>query len=102
MTGAVTTAPTAIRDAAEGYADRGWVPLALHHDDKGKPKQPIVKGWQHTTLDTWKAQPWRDALGVGNLLGPASGRLAVIDVATSRWPMRPSPSSCASTRTCDS
>ncbi|MEX1254100.1 MAG: AAA family ATPase [Dehalococcoidia bacterium] len=54
--------------------------MALRADAKGKPKAPIVTGWQTMSLDTWEAQPWERALGVGLLLGPASGNLGIIDV----------------------
>ena len=68
------------RDAAEQYLDRGWVTLALGLDANGKPKRPIVSSWQTTTRETVMQQPWEQARGIGILLGPVSGNLAVIDM----------------------
>lgn len=69
-----------MREAAISYLDRGWVPLALGLDANGKPKRPIVSSWQHTTLATALEQPWEQAHGIGILLGPVSGNLAVLDM----------------------
>lgn len=66
--------------AAEEYLSRGWVPLALGLDGNGKPKRPLTNGWQGMTAGTVWEQPWRDAHGIGVLLGPASGNLGVIDM----------------------
>jgi hypothetical protein len=69
-----------IRNAAKLAAAAGVVPVALGLDAKGKPKRPIVGAWQELTLDTWERQPWDRALGIGNVLGPASGNRGVIDI----------------------
>jgi hypothetical protein len=75
------TAALKIRMAAERYAAEGVVPVALGLDAKNKPKRPIVEAWQDLTLDTWERQPWDDrAVGVGNVLGAASGNRGVIDI----------------------
>lgn len=68
--------------AARSYFARGWTTTPLTFDDNRKPKRPFVDGWQHTQLD-WEnieAQPWERADGIGIVLGPASGNLAVIDL----------------------
>jgi hypothetical protein len=55
------------------------VPLALEADSQGRPKKPIIPGWQNIGED-WELQPWGTCKGLGILLGPASGNLAVLDV----------------------
>jgi hypothetical protein len=70
------------RSAARVIFDRGWVPLALGPDAKGKPKRPLVPKWSEFTHDfeAISAQPWESAGGLGILLGAASDNLAVVDI----------------------
>jgi hypothetical protein len=72
----------ALQQAARGYYRRGWTPIPLGLDGKGDPKLPLGPEWQKTqhTVKSVMARPWASAVGVGNVLGPASGNLAVIDV----------------------
>lgn len=78
------TAPVgnAILEAARLYFEEGYVPHPLTLDDKGDPKRPIVKGW--TALKgNWselEALPWKDAKGLGVVLGAESANTAVVDV----------------------
>lgn len=74
-----------LRDAAEEYLERGWIPLALGLDANGKPKRPLTPGWQSTSRAAVWGQPWGDAKGIGILLGPASGNLGVIDMDDSEF-----------------
>lgn len=69
-----------LRDAAEGYLARGWMPIALGLDPLGKPKRPLLADWPNTAPETAMEQPWERAKGIGVLLGPRSGNLAVIDM----------------------
>jgi hypothetical protein len=69
-----------MREAAEQFVERGWVPIALALDLHGKPKRPIVGEWTSLTTETALAQPWGQAKGIGVLLGAPSGNLAVIDI----------------------
>ena len=67
--------------AAQAYAEEcGWTSIALGLDGQGYPKRPILKGWTEFGPDDWRRQPWERAKGIGLLLGPPSGNLAVIDV----------------------
>lgn len=71
-----------LAESARRLCDRGWTAVALGPDAKGLPKRPLVGGWQRIPhdLDRILAQPWGRAKGLGILLGPVSGNLAVIDV----------------------
>lgn len=74
--------PMSLLDAARDYYARGWVTIPLENDTEGRPKKPIPYGWTHTPLD-WDAislLPWDRALGIGVVLGAASGNLGVIDI----------------------
>lgn len=71
--------PTA-EDIARQFIARGWTPVALGFDAKGKRKRPIHDGWQNLNRSTALRQPWRSAKGIGILCGPASRNLAVIDL----------------------
>ncbi len=69
-------------EAAGCYCKRGWVPHPLGLDSSGFPKRPLSRDWPHLTSDpdTVGSLPWGQARGLGLVLGPASGNLAVIDV----------------------
>ena len=69
-----------LRDAAEEYLTRGWMPIALGLDPAGKPKRPLQNDWPNTTPENALLQPWGQAKGIGIALGPRSGNLAVIDM----------------------
>ncbi len=71
-----------LRAGAYAYYRIGWTAVALGLDTSGLPKRPLATGWPTLTCD-WKvidAQPWRDAKGLGLVLGPASANLAVLDI----------------------
>lgn len=73
--GLIPEEPADIREAAESYHERGWVPVPVPHKEKG----PHVIGWQNRTLDT----PLDDFPRKGNisiLLGEPSGGLVDIDL----------------------
>ncbi len=73
---------TDFRVAALDYFNRGWTSIPLILDANGFPKRPFSNDWQHTQHD-WEqidALPWKQALGIGLVLGPASDNLAVIDI----------------------
>lgn len=69
-----------LRAAAEQYIERGWCPIPLRLDANGKPKAPFTSDWQHTTRETALELPWEQAVGIGIVLGPASGNLCAIDL----------------------
>lgn len=68
--------------AALTLAERGWLAIPLAKDSQGFPKRPISDNWTHLALskETIRALPWTTAVGIGIVLGPASGNLAVIDI----------------------
>ena len=68
-----------MRDAAKDLFEQGYVPIPLGLDANGYAKRPLIKGWPLLPHD-WAilgSLPWRDAKGVGLVLGNG---LAVIDV----------------------
>jgi hypothetical protein len=71
-----------VRAAVNALYRQGWVPIPLGLDDAGRPKRPLDAAWQELSHDArrLRALRWGDARGVGLVLGPASGNLAVIDV----------------------
>lgn len=71
-----------IETAARNFIGQGWVPIALENDTEGRPKKPIMDGWQNLTLDNpdVRRQGWHRATGVGVACGPQSNNLAVIDI----------------------
>lgn len=73
---------SALQEAVPIIFSRGWTPVALGLDAKGKPKRPLAAAWQRIPHDMArvKAQPWATAQGMGIILGPASDNLAVIDI----------------------
>lgn len=68
--------------AALTLAERGWLAIPLVNDHQGFPKKPIGLGWASLTLseDTIRSLDWTSAVGLGLVLGPVSGNLAVLDV----------------------
>ena len=71
-----------MKDGARTLFDEGYTPIPLGLDANGFAKRPIVNGWPMLPHD-WaiiKGLPWKDAKGLGIVLGKASGNLAVIDV----------------------
>lgn len=70
-----------IVEAAQAEIAKGHTPVAQYKRD-GFAKYPKMKGWQELTLDhpMLRKQGWRDAEGVGLLLGPPSKNLAVLDI----------------------
>lgn len=71
-----------LRFAANAYWKRGWLPIPLGQDANGYPKRPLTKDWTNLQRDPQiiVKQPWGNAVGIGIVLGPKSGNLAVIDV----------------------
>jgi hypothetical protein len=71
-----------LRDAARRYFDIGWVAMPLENDSNGFPKKPFVSGWQDLVheWDSLDQLPWERAVGLGLVLGRASGNLAVLDI----------------------
>lgn len=69
-------------EAARAYFERGWTAIPLGLDPSGKPKRPIDLGWQHTPhrWDAIERLSWSGCVGIGIVLGPESGNLAVIDL----------------------
>lgn len=69
-------------EQANAYFTRGWLPIPLGMDDKGKPKRPIDTGWQRTprTAEAIKSLSWDKAVGIGIVGGPVSQNLAIIDI----------------------
>ena len=71
-----------LRDAAEEYIRRGYLPIPLGMDAQGFPKKPITPGW--TALprerDVIMALPWDHAIGIGLVLGAPSSKLAALDI----------------------
>lgn len=71
---------TVLQEAAKRYAEWGWVAHPLTNDAQGFPKRPFVNGWQLLRVEDVPNLPWKDALGLGLVLGEASSNLAVIDL----------------------
>lgn len=72
-----------LRAAGYAYSLWGWTSQPLIADSNGFPKRPFVRGWQNLRLP-WDEHlydlPWEQGIGLGLVLGPASGSLAVIDL----------------------
>jgi len=67
-------------DDALLYRDMGWTTIPLVNDEAGFPKRPFLDSWQKAQLGDVPGFPWERAIGLGVVLGPASGNLAVIDI----------------------
>ena len=75
--------PEVTRAASYFYSTWGWAAMPLENDGNGLPKKPFIPQWQALKLpweDNLAILPWDRAYGLGLILGPASGNLAVIDV----------------------
>jgi hypothetical protein len=70
------------RLAALSYFAQGYTTIPLARDAQGLPKRPFTDRWQMTPhkLDVIQGLPWEQAVGIGIILGPVSGNLAVIDI----------------------
>jgi len=70
------------RDAAIKYFDRGIMTMPLARDRDGFAKRPIINEWSRIGLDrdVLMSMPWENAMGIGIILGAASGNLAAIDI----------------------
>lgn len=68
---------TAIKEAARGYLDGGWVPIPVQY----KGKNPTVSEWQKRTTDSVNVEEeFYGDMNVGILLGEPSGGLVDIDL----------------------
>ena len=73
---------TELKDYANEYFKRGWVPLALGYDSQGYPKRPLATAWTSIAHNAKQVrnQPWDNAKVIGILLGSPSNNLGVIDI----------------------
>lgn len=69
-------------DAALVMLDRGWLAIPLGPDSEGRPKRPLTLNWPNLTRSrsTLESLPWKDAKGLGIVLGATSSNLAAIDL----------------------
>ena len=54
------------------------IPLTL--DSQGFPKKPITPGWTQVTKEQVPHLPWRQARGIGIVLGEKSNNLCALDI----------------------
>ena len=68
-----------MRDAAKDLYEQGYIPIPLGLDANGYAKRPLIKAWPLLphNWEILKALPWKDAKGIGLVLGNG---LEVIDV----------------------
>jgi hypothetical protein len=68
--------------AALVLLERGWLAHPLGLDKSGFPKRPLTTGWTSLVRseETVRSLPWRDARGLGIVLGEQSSGLCVLDI----------------------